>query len=224
MSYRAAKAKQNAENNQFPPTTGPLRRLSINGASSLLSRFDATMVRLGYDTLVDDMAGYRSKGHGVEWFLSMVVRKGDPSEFPTRLDIVRYLTWASPKLRFVLSQIRDYVLPKKGETAKQKLLICEDIPLVAWYWELVLQYLHIDTAVMHAQLSEDKRQALVNEFNLPSSSLTVLIILYNVSAQGVNLDRACARVLVTCAAINASLEVQAWGRLIRVSPTLHSLG
>lgn len=73
---------------------------------------------------------------------------------------------------------------------------------------------------MHAGLPLEGRNSLIREFNDRNSKPDVLYIIYNVSGQGLNLDKACAKVLVLCAAINAALEIQAWGRTIRVSSLL----
>lgn len=62
---------------KFPPTTGPLRRLTITAKSTKLSRLDLLMRSLGFNTLVKDMEGYRSKGHSVDWFIDMTARDGD---------------------------------------------------------------------------------------------------------------------------------------------------
>ena len=104
---------------------------------------------------------------------------------------------------------------------QRKLIITEDIPLVAWFWEIVYRYLYIETEVLHSGLNNEARWSLVQSFNNINSPLKVLILMYNVGAQGVNLDQCCCRVLVATAAINASPEIQAWGRVIRVC-ILHS--
>ena len=86
--------------------------------------------------------------------------------------------------------------------------------------ELLCQLLHVDKHALHSGLSNDKRLALVKEFNTPGSSLRVLIIMYKVSAASVNLDRDCHHVLVKTYSENVAIETQAWARLIRVRETL----
>ena len=87
---------------------------------------------------------------------------------------------------------------------------------MAWFWELLLRYLYIETDTLEANLSYKERVDLVQKFNDRDSTLKVLIIMYNVGAQGTNLDEACCRVLISTAAINAASEIQAYGRVIRV--------
>ena len=60
----------------------------------------------------------------------------------------------------------------------------------------------------------------MQQFKNPSHPIKLLILLYKVGAQGVNLDPCCNRVLVATEAINASLEIQVWGRVIRVKMSL----
>ena len=60
------------------------------------------------------------------------------------------------------------------------------------------------------EASSTKDQSDTHDIWHPSMQailLKVKIIMYPVSAQGVNLDKACSRVLVATAAINAPLEV-----------------
>lgn len=170
----------------------------------------------GLDTLVDDMRGYRANQHNVDWFISETRRPSDLGlPIDTRANRLKYLCWGSPKLRLLLRQVRDVVL---GQNTK--LLITEDTPIVAWFFELVLQFLHVECYVMHADLSNQERQELVERFNDKNSTLKVLILMYNISAQGVNLHKAAYHAFVATGAINAGVEIQAWGRLIRVSHLL----
>lgn len=130
-------------------------------------------------------------------------------------EMLLFVVW--PTLRYILSQIRDYVLPTKADGAYEKLLITEDLPSLAWFWEIALKFVYIDAAVLHANLDSNERQVLQNRFNDPKDSLRVKIIMYSVSAQSMNLDKACSRVLVATPAVNAPLELQAVHRVIRVS-------
>ena len=209
-----------AQKKNFAPTTAPLRRLSITAKSTKLARLDLLMRGLGYNTLVKDMEGYRAKGLAVDWLIQMTARDEDIEANSTRLNKLCFLAEGSPTLRYIIYQLRDYVLGADS-SQQRKLLITEDIPLVAWFWEMVCRYLYIETEVLHSGLNNEARWNLVQSFNDVNSPLKVLVLMYNVGAQGVNLDQCCCRVLVATAAINASLEIQAWGRVIRVC-ILHS--
>lgn len=204
------------ERKSFPATTGALRRLAITSKSTKLARLDIRMRALGYNTLVKNMEGYRSKGHSADWFIQMTYADGDlPIE--TRLEKLQYLAEGSPTLRYILSHVRDHLLQEKNDNRRpDKLLVAEDTPIVAWFWELALNYLYIETKVLHSGLNNEERTLLVKSFNNPRSSLKMLVLMYNVGSQGTNLDPCCNNVIVATGAINASLEVQAWGRVIRV--------
>ena len=177
------------------------------------------MRALGFNTLVKDMEGYRARGHSADWFIAMTHQLGDPST-GSRAEKLQYLAEGSPTLRYLLSQIRDYLLQPHPEGKAIKLLVAEDTPIVAWYWEMVSRFLYVDARVLHSGLTNEERRKLVEDFNTPSASIKVLIMMYNVGSQGTNLDPCCSRVIVATGAINASLEIQAWGRLIRVSAVL----
>ncbi len=54
---------------------------------------------------------------------------------------------------------------------------------------------------------------MVDEFNNIDVDVVVLLVIYAVSAQGLNLDPQCSRILVTTSAA----EIQAWGCVLQVS-------
>ena len=209
---------------KFPPITAHARRLAIGAKATKLSRFDRHMQKLGYKTIVQDMEGYRTKGHTAEWVVNMVRRKADPVPH-TRLQRLQFLADGSPTLRYILHQIKELCLLAGQPLTKQqsKLLITEDVPLIAWYWELCLNYLYIHTETLHSGLSFAQRVDLVNRFNNPESSPKVMNLMYTVGSQGTNLDQGSHRVLVSTAALNAPLEIQAWGRVIRVGTPSRSI-
>ena len=60
----------------------------------------------------------------------------------------------------------------------------------------MLDHLHFGTKVLSAYLKPEERKRIVEDFNDPQSKLKILIVMYAVSSQGVNLDRCCSLVLV----------------------------
>ena len=204
---------------KFPPITAHARRLAITAKSTKPARFDLTMSKLGHKTLIKDMEEYRSRGHTAAWLIEMTQREGDSTPV-TRLEKLRYLCEGSPTLRPTLAQVLESgLLNFDSSTANHphKLLITEEVPLIAWFWEIVLNFIYINTETLESKLSYKERVEMVKRFNDPNSDTKVLILHYNVSAQGIYLDRSCHRVIVTNAALNVSLEIQAWGRVMGVS-------
>lgn len=53
---------------------------------------------------------------------------------------------------------------------------------------MCLNLVYVESAVLHAGLSDPERVELVARFNDPEDSLMVLIITHSVSSQDVNLD------------------------------------
>ena len=204
--------KKKASNTQsrptnFPPVTGLLRRLTICAASPLLERFGQTMYYLHRSALAKDMANLRSRGFNANHIIDMVMRRGETYPM-TGFEKLRFLTYGSPALRFILHQILHYVLPGMTAQKPNKLLLTDDVPLSAQYWEMCLNLAYVKTAVLHAGFSDSERVALITRFNDAKDSLMVLIIMHAVSSQGVNLDGCCSRVLVVTNAVNAPLEWQ----------------
>ena len=208
-------ANVSSQETNFPLITGSLRRLTICAASTLMERFNQTMHTLGRSALVEDMSNLRSRGFNANQTIDMVHQRGDV--YPSNgFEKLRFLAKGSPALRFILYQVDTYMLPANIDGKPQKLLLTEDVPLCAQFWEMVLNMIYVETAVLHAGLSDPERVELVRRFNDPENGLLILIIMHSVSSQGVNLDRCCSRVLVVTNAVNAPLEYQSWGRLIRV--------
>ena len=204
---------------KFPAITAHSRRLSIAAKSTKLARFDHKMQSIGHKTLVQDMEGYRDRGHTASWLVDMI--KGPTDGHPeTRLEKLKFLADGSPTLRYILLDIKKSGMldcDAKAGDHPRKLLITEDVPLIAWFWEICLNFLYINTETLESKLSQKERVAMVGRFNDRTGDLKVLILHYSVSAQGTNLDKASYRVMVATAAANASLEIQGWGRVIRVS-------
>jgi SNF2 family DNA or RNA helicase len=93
----------------------------------------------------------------------------------------------------------------------RKIIITEDTPVVAWYYERVLNHLHVPTKVLAAYLNADERKKVVDEFNNINVGVVVLLVMYAVSAQGLNLDPRCSRVLVTAPAVNTAARFRRGG-------------
>lgn len=83
----------------------------------------------------------------------------------------------------------------------------------------MLNYLCIHTKVLHSGLSNKKRTKLVKEFNNKKSSLRAIVLMFNIESQGTNLSKDYDRILVATGAVNTSLEIQVWVRVIRVAIT-----
>ncbi|OAF63117.1 hypothetical protein VC83_00674, partial [Pseudogymnoascus destructans] len=191
-----------SEIKSFPCVTGPLRKMTVNAVSTMLSRF--------HDTL-ENTTGFT----GLQ-LAHATLRAGDRL-IKDATDLLRHLTFGSPKLRWILKDVTDHCLKQKPDGGRSKLLCSEDIPVSAWFIETVLKSVYIRAEVLHAGLTDAQRIALIQEFNNPHSNLTVLIMMYQVSSQGANLDGACHRVCSITTAINLPSELQVHYRPIRVS-------
>ncbi|KAH8202829.1 hypothetical protein TruAng_002992 [Truncatella angustata] len=137
----------------------------------------------------------------------------------TALDYLKIAVRGSPILRYILHDLKENVLPIKGNSIK-KLLITEAIPITAYYIELVLQFIGINARVLHAKLKEAERKELVASFNDSSwGSVQVLIQMYTVGVAGTNLHKSCSRVIVASQARSLPVQSQAVHRVIRVGQT-----
>lgn len=180
MTWSSISPPAGKKRNSFPPVTASLRKLTVCAASILLERFDRTMQKLNMDSLVHNMTALRSRGFHANDFVKMVLWKGDPTPL-TGQQTLKFLTFGSPALRFILHQIHTYVLPADPNDKPRKLLITEDIPLSAQFWEMCMYSIYVNSAVLHAGLSDLERVQLLGRFNNAADNLLVLVIMHSVS-------------------------------------------
>jgi hypothetical protein len=123
----------------------------------------------------------------------------------------------SPVLRFILQDLKDNILNRKPGEKIKKLLITEEIPILAYYYELVLQFIGINARTFHSELTDTERQEMIEEFNDDDSeSIQVLIQMYSVGFAGTNLQKNCSRVIIASQASSFAVQSQATHRIIRV--------
>jgi hypothetical protein len=206
--------------------------MALATASTRLAKFDYllnTVYRT--DTTVETLKAFRGCYFDGDQILDLLEPDPFLSEHrvsPSRRERLRRLIHGAPKMRETLKLIRKYILPTEEDpsdlaTARlQKQLITEDIPAIAWFWELVLNFVHIPTQVLHSDLTDAEREHVVGEFKRAPqpgdfTHLSVMILMYTINASGINLDTDCNRVIVNTAATSTPVEVQAWSRVVRVS-------
>ena len=83
----------------------------------------------------------------------------------------------------------------------------------------VLRAAWVHCEVLHSNLNNKQHQALLNAFNNIRSSLKVLIIMVDVSSQGLNFQKASSRVMSLIPAKRSNPQTQAENRVFRVDQT-----
>jgi hypothetical protein len=63
------------------------------------------------------------------------------------------------------------------EVDDDKLLIVENVPLIAWFWETACQSLLVETTTMHAGLDTRSRSKIVREFNQKPSDVSAHVVM-----------------------------------------------
>ena len=217
--YAAREEKSSPAKSSFPGLNREIRQMVMANTSVLLSRLDRMFRRCKWGTDVYHVNTMRKRGLLPTQFLDMVHRDDDP-DLTNGLKYAEFLSYGSPKVRYLVHMIKMVIF---GQTqSKQKLLITEELPISALFWELACQLLHVECAVLHSEMNDSERIEVVRDFNNPKHPLKILVITYHVTTQGVNLDESCSRVLVMTPAANGPVEIQSWGRVIRVSKVLHT--
>lgn len=142
-----------------------------------------------------------AKGFNAYHFIKIVKRAKD-SIINTNQEKVKFLTYGSLVLRYIYHQIAISIL--QLSRLLNKLLLCKDIPFSAQFRELTLNIVYIETSVLYTKLSNQERIELVKRFNNKEILLMILIIMYSMLAQGVNLDYCCNRIIIVTNISNAT--------------------
>ncbi|KAI8949103.1 P-loop containing nucleoside triphosphate hydrolase protein [Xylaria longipes] len=210
------KIKKEEDEEEKGPIPHSLRLLQL--ASSSLDVYDLdTIITLNdHSTLAPKVAEMRDKGVNLlrlaQFLIPMNGTRPD-----THVGWMKLVTQNSPILRYILHYINENILTRKENGPIKKLLIIEQNLMLAFYYELVLQFLGFECRCMHAQLSFDERQKLVDSFNSSNqNSCQILIQLYTVGFAGTNLHKSCSRVLVASQSHSLQVQWQAIHRVIRV--------
>ncbi|KAI0472682.1 P-loop containing nucleoside triphosphate hydrolase protein [Xylariaceae sp. FL0804] len=144
----------------------------------------------------------------------------EEQEPETCVDYIKLAARKSPTLRAILDYISRNILDRDRNGKVKKLMIVESIPMLAFYYEMVLQLLGFNCRTMHASLSPEEREELIISFNESKpDTCQILIQMYTVGFAGTNLHKNCSRVLVASQAPSLSIQWQAIHRVIRVGQT-----
>jgi hypothetical protein len=194
------------------------RLFQIATSSMDVYHINDILVNNNYSTKSDDIAKMRS--NGVTFLrLSQFLIPSKEAKPATLIGFLKLAVRNSPILRYALHYIAENILTREQNGPIKKLLIVEQTPAIAFYYEVVLQLLGFECCCMHAQLPTEERQALVDSFNSSANdSCQLLIQPYTVGFVGTNLHKSCSRVLVTSYAYSLPVQWQAIHRIIRVRP------
>ncbi|KJX94525.1 hypothetical protein TI39_contig4182g00005 [Zymoseptoria brevis] len=173
--------------------------------SIVASSYQAANLHLMLDgeTTVDKFDRRRHKLHNAQLMFGDVTdwQQDMPT---TQREMMKWLSYGSPKLRYLI----EYYATKVMRSPDRKLMVCEDIPFSAWFWELAFATMNIPAATYHGDLSEKQRRKMVADFNDPNSTLRVLICEYGCTVAGMNFQKCCNDVFVCTAGVNLHIEHQ----------------
>ena len=183
--------------------------------SFLFSRFDRMLKRIDKNTLIENINLFRNKNISAHHIINLVKRSEDPS-INTDMTKFQMLIYESSILRYILNQIHTYVLSHDANSKSRKLFITENISFNAFFWKSACKLFYVDAETLHAELNDVERVNFVKKFNDFDDFFFIFIIMYQVSAQRINLNRCCFKIIVVISIINVFIEIQTWFRIIRV--------
>ncbi|KJX93444.1 hypothetical protein TI39_contig4316g00002 [Zymoseptoria brevis] len=192
---------------KFPQTTREARLSSIMASSSVLGDLHLQLGGKSWAHLFDNR---RHSSHNAQ-LVHNIVTKWKEATPDTQLEMMAYLVEGSPKARRMLEFFHRKILFNPDK----KLLVCEEIPFCAWFWELIFITLNIPARVFHGKLTDEERTELVVQFNTAKDPLKVMICEYGVTVAGLNFQECCSDVFVCTSAANLQTEHQLQFRCCR---------
>ncbi|KAI9775006.1 MAG: hypothetical protein M1839_001606 [Geoglossum umbratile] len=189
-------------NNRF------LRRLAHNAFSPALERFAQRISRNG----VKEIEHFRQyTDNGARHFIRHTMLDWGMPVPRAASDLVEFLTNTSPKLGYLCGVLADVVLGKR-----EKLLLFAEWPMVMWVTEMLLGLLDIPYFAIRASTKADNRTSIMRYFNDANHPTLVLLTMFRTCSLGINLQRACHRMVVLEPARNLNTLLHAIGRINRV--------
>ncbi|KAI0205812.1 P-loop containing nucleoside triphosphate hydrolase protein [Astrocystis sublimbata] len=196
-----------------------LRLLQLASSSLDIYHLDTILMAEGYSTLAPRVADMRDRGINILHLAQFLIPENETRP-DTHISWMKLITQNSPVLRYILHYINENILTRYGNEPMKKLLIIEENVMIAFYYELALQFLGLECRCMHARLTLEERQELVDSFNSSrKDSCQILIQLYSVGFAGTNLHKSCSRVLVASQSHSLQVQWQTIHRVIRVGQT-----
>jgi hypothetical protein len=193
--------------------TAEMRELVIITGSTQAAKFNMICAELDANTLVKTLDEHRLHGwtaFDVVKFMCKAMKIQPPK---TAYGYAVFMMHGSPMLRGLVHEVLTHIKDKRPG----KILVTEDIPLLAWWWDLTLNLLGVKTITFHSALTASERDKMIVRFNDPNDDLGVMILPYDVGALGMNCQGDCSEVNVMTAAKNQGTETQAIMRPVRVS-------
>ncbi|RYO91688.1 hypothetical protein DL764_008249 [Monosporascus ibericus] len=209
-------AKRAEAEKKITSLTSINRQFLIAAASIDMYRLDVLLSKNNFGTMAKHIATMRRSKVNFRHLAQFMLLEDDP-EPCTALDYLKLAIRSSPILRYILHDIQNNILDREPEENIKKLLITEASPILAYYYELVLQFLGFNCRTFHAELSQEARKDLIASFNDDTEdSCQIFIQMYTVGSAGSNLHQNCSRVLMTSQASSLAVQWQAIHRVIRI--------
>ncbi|OBT82958.1 hypothetical protein VE02_08180 [Pseudogymnoascus sp. 03VT05] len=204
----------------FIGSTRALRRLAIANFSTKVARLDLVMENAGNNTHVATLSGWRERGLEAEFLHELTRGPGEPRA-TTAKELLDIFCRGSPPTKLAFQRLLAVKgieeLDKEKYGRHQKQIVAVSVPVNAFALQMTYRELLVDARVLHAGLTNTEKGTLVSLFNDPTSSVKVLIMLFDVGAVGLNLHTACDEVLIATVARSHAQEAQVAGRVLRVT-------
>ncbi|KAI1344895.1 P-loop containing nucleoside triphosphate hydrolase protein [Xylariaceae sp. FL0016] len=216
---RSSKVKKQEDEDYTRGLTTCRRLFQIAASSMDMYRLNRLLTINDFGTLSTHVGVMRQQGVNFVRLAQFIVQPGE-REPKTCVEFLNLAVKRSPVLQYILRYIAEKIISRQGSEPIRKLLIIENVPMLAFFYELVLELLGFNCQTLHSDLPNDQRKELIDSFNSNAKeSCQIMIQMYTVGFAGTNLHQNCHRVLVAAQAHSLPVQWQAIHRVIRVGQT-----
>lgn len=140
--------------------TAEMRELIIITASTQAGKFNMYCAAMDSDTLVKTLDEHRLYAWTAFDVVKFMCRASNTPPPPTVYDYASFMMHGSPMIRGLVYELLIHI----REMRPGKVLITEDVPILAWWWDLTLNLLGLKPVTFHSRLSTAERDTMIKNF------------------------------------------------------------
>ncbi|PGG95128.1 hypothetical protein GX51_08320, partial [Blastomyces parvus] len=191
------------------------RRLSHSSVTPKMELFSRTRFEDNHAVHVRKWAG-RYDDKGFTFFFTRTVQDPNVITPQDNISVACFLALDSPKLQYLCRKISEVVID-----GKEILGIVLRWPHTFWLVEMFLHALGIKYGTIHAGMTLEERNEMINLVNSGSSGFQVLVFSFQCGSTGLNLHHTLSNLVIFEVPVNMNTLLQTIGRVHRLGQTKH---
>jgi hypothetical protein len=161
---------------------------------------------------------------GASYYFNLTKAQPDLLPYETRWNMLHYVVGESSKLRYLCRILFRcmYSDVDEGELAHKLLIFC-NWPIEQWLISFFLDLLCLQYSELKAGQGVSEKHKIMMDFNDPDSPIRLCVTSFKNTAVGVNMHKACHRIVMLSIPENVNTLLQCIGRVHRIGQLLIQL-